>query len=66
MAEAKRLPLEIPVRERRSQAERRAETRARIVEAVLESIAEVGFVRTTAAEVTRRAPGRAAREGGTP
>lgn len=40
---------------RRSHAERTAETRARIVAAVVESIAEVGFSRTTAAEVTRRA-----------
>ena len=41
--------------ERRSHAERRAETRARIIEAVIESIAEVGFHRTTAVEITRRA-----------
>lgn len=40
---------------RRSHAERTAETRARIVAAVVESIAEVGLPRTTAAEVTRRA-----------
>lgn len=40
---------------RRSQAERTAETRARIMEAVVESIADVGFGRTTAAEITRRA-----------
>lgn len=44
-----------PKRERRSHAERTAETRARIVEAVIESIAEVGFQRTTAVEITRRA-----------
>jgi AcrR family transcriptional regulator len=44
-----------PVRARRSHAERPAETRARIVAAVVESIDEVGFPRTTAAEVTRRA-----------
>jgi AcrR family transcriptional regulator len=42
-------------RERRSHAERTAETRARIVAAVVESIAEVGFERTTAAQVTSRA-----------
>ena len=40
---------------RRSQAERTAETRAKILEAVVESISEVGFQRTTAAEITRRA-----------
>jgi AcrR family transcriptional regulator len=40
---------------RRSHAERTADTRARIVAAVVESISEVGFPRTTAAEVTRRA-----------
>jgi len=41
-------------RERRTHAERTAETRARIIAAVVDSIAEVGFGRTTAAEVTRR------------
>ncbi len=40
---------------RRSQAERRAETRAKIVAAVVESIAEVGLARTTAVEIERRA-----------
>jgi len=40
---------------RRSQAERTAETRGRIVGAVVESIHEVGLPRTTAAEVARRA-----------
>jgi AcrR family transcriptional regulator len=45
----------VPAAGRRSHAERTAETRARIVAAVVESIAEVGFPRTTAAEVTRRA-----------
>lgn len=40
---------------RRTQAERTAETRERIVRAVVESIAEVGFPRTTASEITRRA-----------
>jgi AcrR family transcriptional regulator len=40
---------------RRSHAERTAETRARILAAVVESIAEIGFGRTTAAEITRRA-----------
>lgn len=42
-------------RGRRSQAERTADTRARIVEAVYESVCEVGLLRTTAVEVTRRA-----------
>ena len=40
---------------RRTHAERTAETRARITAAVLESIADVGFRRTTASEITRRA-----------
>lgn len=40
---------------RRTQAERTAETRARILDAVVESIAEVGFGRTTASEIARRA-----------
>jgi AcrR family transcriptional regulator len=40
---------------RRTQAERTAATRERIVRAVVESIAEIGFQRTTANEITRRA-----------
>ena len=40
---------------RRTHAERTAETRARIMGAVVESIAEVGFTRSTAAEIARRA-----------
>lgn len=40
---------------RRTQAERTAETRRRILEAVVESIGEVGFQRTTATEIARRA-----------
>jgi AcrR family transcriptional regulator len=40
---------------RRSQAERTAETRSRIVMAVVESIAQVGLRRTTASEIARRA-----------
>ncbi|HKJ24293.1 MAG TPA: TetR/AcrR family transcriptional regulator [Myxococcota bacterium] len=40
---------------RRSHAERTAETRAKVMGAVVESIADVGFQRTTAAEITRRA-----------
>jgi AcrR family transcriptional regulator len=40
---------------RRTQAERTAATRERIVRAVVESIAEIGFQKTTANEITRRA-----------
>ena len=46
--------LPVPVRERRSHAARTAETRERIMQAVLASIAEVGFARTTATEIARR------------
>jgi len=44
-----------PERERRSHAERTAETRARVMAAVVASIADVGYQRTTAAEIARRA-----------
>lgn len=44
-----------PGRTRRSHATRTAETRGRIIGAVVECIAEVGFGRTTAAEICRRA-----------
>jgi AcrR family transcriptional regulator len=49
--------VQLPVsnRVRRSQSERRAETRGRILAAVLESIEEMGLTRTTAAEIARRA-----------
>jgi len=40
---------------RRTHAERTSETRARIMSAVVESIAELGFKRSTAAEIARRA-----------
>ena len=40
---------------RRTQAERTAETRRRILDAVVASIAELGFQRTTATEIARRA-----------
>jgi AcrR family transcriptional regulator len=40
---------------RRSHAERTAETRARLIAAVVESIASVGLARTTAPEIARRA-----------
>jgi AcrR family transcriptional regulator len=39
----------------RTQAERTAETRTRIIEAVHASISELGYARTTAAEIARRA-----------
>ncbi len=55
MAESTRIRLPTPERERRSHAARTAETRARVIEAVIESIAEVGYQRATAAEITRRA-----------
>ncbi|HVH20520.1 MAG TPA: TetR/AcrR family transcriptional regulator [Myxococcota bacterium] len=42
-------------RSRRTQAERTAATRERILAAVVESIAEVGFGQTTASEIARRA-----------
>lgn len=50
-----RRPAPVASRQRRSHAERTAETRTRIIEAVLECIAERGFQRTTASEITRRA-----------
>ncbi|HXX48091.1 MAG TPA: TetR/AcrR family transcriptional regulator [Myxococcota bacterium] len=40
---------------RRTHAERTAETRGAIMRAVVESIAELGFKRTTASEIARRA-----------
>ena len=51
----RRLRLPRPPRARRSQAERTAETRRRIIRAATESIGEVGFQRTTAAEIAARA-----------
>lgn len=45
----------VPKRTRRSHAERTAETRRRVTTAVVESIAELGFQRTTGAEIARRA-----------
>jgi AcrR family transcriptional regulator len=44
-----------PNKLRRSQAERTADTRARIVEAVHACISELGYARTTAAEIAARA-----------
>jgi AcrR family transcriptional regulator len=42
-------------RPRRSHAERTAETRAKLIAAVVDSIAETGLARTTAPEIARRA-----------
>ena len=53
MSSSVRIPA--PVRERRSHSERTAETKARIMAAVVESIDEVGFHKTTGAEISRRA-----------
>ncbi len=55
MTEATHTHLPLPPKGRRSHAERTAETRARIIAAVVESIAEVGFQRTTASEIAQRA-----------
>ena len=44
-----------PARTRRTHAERTAETCSRVKAAVIESIAEVGYQRTTGAEIARRA-----------
>jgi AcrR family transcriptional regulator len=42
-------------RPRRAQAERRAETRARLLDAAVESIVELGYAATTTIEIARRA-----------
>jgi AcrR family transcriptional regulator len=55
MANAPRTPLPRRARARRTQAERTAATRERILAAVVASIAEQGFRRTTASEIARRA-----------
>ncbi|MGE4607257.1 MAG: TetR/AcrR family transcriptional regulator [Myxococcota bacterium] len=55
MARAHRRGQTIAIQGRRSQAERTARTRQRIVAAVFESIAEVGLARTTAVQITQRA-----------
>jgi AcrR family transcriptional regulator len=54
MSGAKLLSLPDKRRPRRTQLERTAETRARILAATVESIGDVGFQRTTSAEITRR------------
>ena len=51
----RRIQLPVPAARPRSHAERSAETRAAILEAVSRSVVEVGFKRTTAAEIARRA-----------
>jgi AcrR family transcriptional regulator len=51
----RRIRLPVPVARLRSHAERSAETRAAVLQAVSESVVEVGFARTTAAEISRRA-----------
>jgi len=45
----------LPVRVRRTHAERTAETRAKVIAAVVDSIAELGFQRTTALVIAQRA-----------
>ncbi len=55
MANASRASASRRPRTRRTQAERTAATRERILAAVVESLAEVGFQRTTASEIARRA-----------
>lgn len=50
-----RLELPLRRRERRSHAERRAETRAKIIQAVVDAIAEVGFQRATAQVIVAKA-----------
>jgi AcrR family transcriptional regulator len=44
-----------PPRTRRSHSERTADTRARVMDAVVECINEIGFHRTTGSEIARRA-----------
>jgi AcrR family transcriptional regulator len=44
-----------PARERRTHAERTAETRERVMKAVVDAVAQVGFARTTASEISKRA-----------
>jgi AcrR family transcriptional regulator len=52
---SRRAKLPRPVRERRTHAERTAETRERVMAAVVAAISDVGFNRATAAEISRRA-----------
>src|SRR5262245_62336179 len=55
MDDTPQIRIPVPERVRRSQAERTAETRARIIEAVVACIDELGFPRATASEIGRRA-----------
>jgi AcrR family transcriptional regulator len=55
MSDTPRLRIPVPERVRRNQAERAAETRGKIIEAVVATIDEIGFQKTTASEITRRA-----------
>lgn len=45
----------VPVRRRRTQQERREDTRAALIEGMLSALIEVGYSRATTGEVTRRA-----------
>jgi AcrR family transcriptional regulator len=45
----------LPPKPRRSQAERTAETRARLLEAAIESVSALGYHATTTSEIARRA-----------
>jgi AcrR family transcriptional regulator len=54
VASARVAPVRPRARQRRSHAERTAQTRALLIDAVVESIAEVGLARTTAPEIARR------------
>jgi AcrR family transcriptional regulator len=55
MTMSKRVQIPAPLRERRTQTERTAETRERVLAAVVESIGEIGYPKTTATEIARRA-----------
>ena len=55
MTKSKRVQISAPPRERRTQIERTADTRERIMAAVVESIGEIGYPKTTATEIARRA-----------
>jgi len=55
MTKSKRVQISAPLRERRTQTERTADTRERIMAAVVESIGEIGYPKTTATEIARRA-----------
>jgi AcrR family transcriptional regulator len=54
-AASRTLEVRAGARPRRSHAERTASTRAKVIAAVVDGIAEVGFQRTTAQEIARRA-----------